>query len=251
MESIDFLAPFYKVIINGQEESVSNFDIWSARDNPSDICTVEVIKGATFKDDMPVEVILGYRDNWVWHVFTGYVTKIRPQPSTVIIESKDEMQKLITKKVKQAFINALPQEIIRYGLKAAGVTQYELSAKSFQRKTLNVPNLSVKELVEAVNKTWGLSFPFFFNTDKKFYWKEAGAANSEMAVFEYGKNIIDIESFGDTLKLITFLAPFIGHSEHIKVLHPDLPSEIYTVSKVRWFTNKKGFPRTHIYMEAV
>jgi hypothetical protein len=251
VETIDFLAPFFSVKIGDQEEQLNKFDIWSSKDNPTDYCVTEVIKGSPFTENMPVELSLGYRDNWVWHVFSGYVTRIRPQTSTVIIEAKDEMLTLINTKVKQSFINALPQEIIRFGLKAAGIKSYVLSTKSFERKSLNVPNLSVKEMIEAVNRMWGLTFPFYFNPEKMFFWKETEVSSGKIAVFEYGKNIIDIEPFGDTILMTTFLVPFIGHSEHIKVVHPEYTNEIYSINKVRWYTNEAGFPRTRIYMEVV
>ena len=64
--------------------------------------------------------------------------------------------------------------------------------------------------------------------------------------FEAGRNILSLVRRGSLWDLETVSAPFVRHSHHIQVVHPDVEGEV-EVARVRHLTNDQGFIRTHIY----
>lgn len=249
MDNIDYMSPFYEISLAGKPLQVSRYDIRSGKYEPLRLCTLEFTKDTVPVKGMPVEVSLGYREKWLWKVFSGYVDEIYPLKDTYRVVFKDEMVKLINMKIVQTFLSASPQDIIGYGLKAAGITGFTLDSRYFHKKDFTVPNMNVMELVDAVNRAWEIQVPYFFNPEKKFFWCDYKPEQKEKPVFEYGSNIIDLEPLQEGYKLTTVLVPYISHSMEITVIHPDLPKTLWKVKRVRWYTNSKGFPRTEIYLE--
>lgn len=64
--------------------------------------------------------------------------------------------------------------------------------------------------------------------------------------FESGRNILSLVRRGSLWDLETVSAPFVRHSNLIRIDHPNIDGEV-EVERVRHFTNDQGFIRTHIY----
>ncbi|MCT4687113.1 serine/arginine repetitive matrix protein 2 [Vallitalea sp.] len=191
-------------------------------------------------------VKLGYDGN-LDDVFKGYVndpvnTGGSSQNEIIL---KDDMIKLEETIITNTFLEATPQEILRYSLKKAGIQDYKLSSKVYPKKSI-VPifRKSVIDVIEEIHNLWRIKELFFF-ADKIFYWGEK-PSQSKVYEFEYAVNIIDL-TFADGLwELVTVSAPFIKHSQKIKVIHPSISGE-FEVSKMVFSTTGDGFTRSKIY----
>lgn len=175
-------------------------------------------------------------------VFQGYVAREWTGGEVLL---KDEMMTLEATGICETFQDAEPQEIIRYILARCGITQMQLSEERYpQRRLLPIPLQSAAQAIETVNGAWGLSNPVFFRSGV-FYWGVTPPQET-IYTFEYGVNILSLNRVGGMWELETVSAPFVRHSQQIKVQHPQLQEEA-EVRKVLFTTNESGFIRTFIY----
>ncbi|WP_295762307.1 serine/arginine repetitive matrix protein 2 [uncultured Oscillibacter sp.] len=193
----------------------------------------------------PAAVFLGY-DGVLSRVFTGYVAKpYNGGDRTNEVSLKDDMLLLEETIINDTFLSATPQELISAFLAKAGVSNMELSSKSYpRREVLPIRRQNAVQAIETVNAAWGLRLPFFFS-DGVFYWGEE-PKQEKIYTFEYGVNILHLERMGGIWDLETVSVPFVKHSHKIDIIHPRVSGE-QRVSKVVSSTNDSGFIRTHIY----
>lgn len=195
------------------------------------------------KDDAVIQ--LGYNGNYK-NVFTGYLSK--PYDAAGDIDEilcKDGMILLDETYISNTFLDAAPQEIIKYCLSKAGVSNYKISSDLINQKPkIPIYKKNVISVLNEINSIWGISKKFFFD-DGVFYW---GTAPDQTSVYEflYGENIISLSRDGSLWKLETVSAPFIKKTNNIKVTHPRI-NGTYEVIKIAFKTNDTGFIRTYIY----
>ena len=193
----------------------------------------------------PGAVLLGYGSAFD-KVFTGYVAKPYSTGSSaneVIL--KDAMLLLEDLEVNETFLETTPQEVIRYILGQAGLTELRLASTVHPaRKQLSIRKQSGVQALDTVAAAWGIRVSYFF-CDGVFYWGEKPEQSMTYS-FEAGRNILGLVRRGSLWDLETVSAPFVRHSHHIQVVHPDVEGEV-EVARVRHLTNDQGFIRTHIY----
>lgn len=193
----------------------------------------------------PGAVLLGYGGAFD-EVFTGYVAKPYSAGSRANeLVLKDAMLLLEGLTVNETFLETTPQEVIRYILAQAGLTELKLASTVYPaRKQLSIRKQSGVQALDAVAAAWGIQVPYFFSGGV-FYWDEK-PEQSVTYTFEVGKNILSLVRRGSLWDLETVSAPFVRHSHHIQVVHTEVEGEV-EVARVRHLTSDQGFIRTHIY----
>ena len=221
-------------------------DVFSSKDSYYDWAKVTLIDklinqfSANVGDEATIK--LGYSDD-LYTVFGGNVTKNNSKE----IICKDKMLQLQKTKVTSTFLNVYPIELIKYGLNAAGITNYELSDKDYPKKDkFVVGNKNVIELIEQIHQVWKISEKFFFTPEEVFYWGTSRADDDKIYSFAYGQNIISVEKEGNYWHMTTVLVPFIRHSQKISIEHPKVSGE-FEIQKIHYHTTTDGFFRTEIY----
>jgi hypothetical protein len=188
---------------------------------------------------------LGY--NGVFdEVFEGYVVNPMSEGSySNEVVLKDDMIRLEETYITNTFLDATPQEILRFCLNKAGITNMRISSKVYQKKkVVPVFRKNVIAVIEEIHSIWKIKEAFFFSGGV-FYWGEK-PEQKKVYEFEYGVNIISLERPGGVWVLETVSTPFIKHSQKIIVRHPKISGEFET-KKVVFTTNDAGFIRTYIY----
>jgi hypothetical protein len=188
---------------------------------------------------------LGY-DGALEEVFQGYVLKgYNGGTSLNEILLKDDMLTLESTSITSTFLNATPREIISFALSKAGVKASVISKTAYPaKKMFAVSKKSIVALLQEINAAWNISVKFFFRGGV-FYWGEA-PKQTDIYEFNYAKNIISLDRVNGIWELVTVSAPFIHHSDIIRVDHPETSGD-FEVSKVVFSTNSTGFIRTYIY----
>ncbi len=248
---VSYLSPYSKITIGDimAKNSLAAMDVWLSRKSEADVLDfyfLPEITGIELPVDTPVQLELGYSGQ-PWQVFDGYITA----PGANGARAKDEMVKLFRTTITQSFVDTMPQEVIGYGLRAAGISNFELSARKFETKPrLVVANKNVAETISLVNQTWGIDFDRYFDINKTFLWKELNLpASTELYSFEYGENIISMSYDPDKNagSVITVLAPFANHSQEILIEHPDVPTNTrFVTDTIRHYLDGKAY-RTQIF----
>ncbi|MGE5606889.1 MAG: hypothetical protein ACM3YE_14530 [Bacteroidota bacterium] len=223
----EFIAPYHRVNIGDfTVKRLDSLEIVSSRINPCDLARISLdcleVNPEDFHKDDPVNVSLGYQEIGTWKVFDGFVQD--PSKKRIIdLFCKDRMVRLGAK-ITKTFVNATPQEIISFGLRAAGIDQFILSSRYLNQRHLFVAkDITVIDLIKLVNRTWNLDdWAFYFEPEGTFYWgpweESERYKRGALTVFEYGKNIINLDpSDEETGTLETILLPFLRHSTLIKI----------------------------------
>ena len=179
-------------------------------------------------------------------VFEGYVVNPMSEGSySNEIVLKDDMIHLEETYITNTFLEVTPQEMLRFCLNKAGITNVQISSKTYQKKKV-VPifKKNVISVVEEIHSLWKIKEEFYF-LGGVFYW---GVKSEQKKVyeFEYGVNIISLDRTGGAWELETVSTPFIKHSQKIIIRHPKISGEFET-KKVVFTTNETGFIRTYIY----
>lgn len=259
----DLLLPFVELKAgnNAVKNLFAGLDIWLSRKDPADIAEFAFKLGLpelSLAKDVPVEIWIGYDGNNNWKVFSGYV--VEPRPPRFLC--KDEAVKLFKTKITQAFNNVSPQDIIKFGLKKAGIEKYQLAEQKFPyRQRFVVAGESVSDLIKRVNATWELNFDHYFNGERTFYWDPPAPRPGPVYSYRYGENIISLEfaterepagqrAAGGTAgagRLVTVASPFVGHSREIEIIWPEVPATKFFVETVHHFMSEKGSLRTEIF----
>lgn len=221
-------------------------DVFSAKDSYYDWAKItlsnKLINQFSVKNSDEVIIKFGYSDD-LYTVFGGNVSK----NNTEEIYCKDKMLQLQKTKITSTFLNVYPVELIKYGLNAAGITNYKLSNKDYPKKDkFVVANKNVIELIEQIHQTWKINEQFFFTPEEVFYWGTGRAEDDKIYSFAYGQNIISMEKEGNYWHMTTVLAPFIRHSQKINIEHYKV-SGIFEIQKVHYHTTNEGYFRTEIY----
>ncbi|MEF2968363.1 serine/arginine repetitive matrix protein 2 [Paenibacillus sp. M1] len=193
----------------------------------------------------PALIELGYNNSFE-DVFQGYVVSPYSTGSNQHeIVLKDEMILLEETIITNTFLQTTPQEILKFCLNKAGVTDMRISSKVYPKKpTVPVFRKNVISVIETIHSIWKIQEPFFFSSGV-FYWGEQ-PEQDKIYEFEYAENIISLERSGGLWVLETISAPWVRHSHKIKVIHPKVSGEV-TVKKVIFTTEASGFIRTRIY----
>lgn len=198
--------------------------------------------GITKGDEM--SIYLGY-SGIMEEVFTGYVSSPynRAQGKNEIL-AKDEMQRLEGVTISETFLDVTPQEIVRYLLEVAGISNFQISQEVYQpKKVVPVAQKNGIQVLEEIRRLWQIQKRFYFSGGV-FYWC-TNPEQKQTYLFEYGSNIIRLERSMGSWELETVSMPFIHHSQTIKVIHPAYTGSAL-VKKVLFKTNDAGFIRTYI-----
>lgn len=181
-------------------------------------------------------------------VFQGYVSRGYNGGSGLNeILLKDDMLILERTFITNTFLNAAPQEIISFALSKAGIKTPVISKTAYPaKKMFSVSKKNVLALLQEINTFWGISVKFFFRGGV-FYWGTA-PEQSDIYEFVYAENIISLDRVNGVWELVTVSAPFIHHSDVIRVNHPSVSGD-FEVGKVVFSTDATGFIRTYIYFE--
>lgn len=235
-------------------------DIWLSRKDPSDVCEFALNGGLPdlgLEKDVPLDIIISYNQEQKWTVFSGYVV----EPRGTRFLCKDEGVKLFRTEIIQTFLDATPQDIIRFGLRKAGINDMDIDPTDYPLKRQFIASgENVSELVRRVNATWDIQNDWYFS-GKKFCWNNKLRTDKPVYTYEYGENIIDLEFTTDrdpygqrksggtsgAGKLLTVVSPFIEHSQEIEILWPEVKSTRFVVEKVRHFLNENRSLRTELY----
>lgn len=191
-----------------------------------------------------MSIYLGY-SGIMEEVFTGYVSSPynRAQGKNEIL-AKDEMQCLEEVTISETFLDVTPQEIVRYLLAVAGITNFQISQEVYQpKKVVPVAQKNGIQVLEEIRRLWQIRKRFYFSGGV-FYWC-TDPEQKQTYLFEYGSNIIRLERSTGCWELETVSMPFIHHSQTIKVIHPAYTGSAL-VKKVLFKTNDAGFIRTYI-----
>lgn len=192
-------------------------------------------------------IAMGY-DGSLQTIFKGVVAKNYNQATykdEILI--KDYTLKLEDSKISGTFLEVTPQDMVQYGLSAAGIGDMLLSEEGYPvKRKAAIREKPVSEFLMEVDSLWGIKTTksFLLGT---FYWDEK-PEQSEMYCFEYGNNIISLTRERNLWKLETVAIPAIQHSCKIGVDHPEI-SGVFEVSKVIFTSNDRGFVRTKIFFE--
>jgi len=242
----DLFSPYVEMLIGNQiqvRNQFQAFDLWLSRKEPCDICDVTFSGGLTdlgLVKDTPVEILLGYDLGQLWPVFSGYVADA-VHPRYLL---KDECLRLFQAKVIQTFTDVAPQDVIKYGLRAAGISDARLDQTDYPHKRCFVAAENVSDLVRRVNAAWGIEHDWYFR-GKTFCWDAPAPQPGTVYSYQYGENIIELEP--ETGRFTTVISPFIEHSREIEIIWPGITSTRFIVETVRHFLNEKGSWRSEIY----
>lgn len=193
----------------------------------------------------PGAILLGYGGAFD-EVFSGYISKpYNAGGSANEIVLKDAMLRLEALSINETFQETTPQEIVRYILTKAGLSELKLTSTVYPtRKQIPIRKQSGVQALDTVAAAWGIQVPYFFSGGV-FYWGEK-PEQTMTYTFESGRNILSLVRRGSLWDLETVSAPFVRHSNLIRIDHPNIDGEV-EVERVRHFTNDQGFIRTHIY----
>lgn len=202
------------VVSSGLKE----LDVWRSRKDPAGYASF------LFKDEVEidtpqgaiVEIDIGYDEKNVARVFTGEIS--RPDQERII--AKDSMTKLLQTKVTQTFLQATPQDMIRFGLKLAGIEIYSITSQEFSPKDQVVANLNVYDMIrQRVNPYWNIDFAAHFDMRDVFVWQPL-VKPDQMFLFQYGENILELMADGEIGMFRTVFVPGLDHSQFISISHP-------------------------------
>ncbi|MCR4443480.1 MAG: hypothetical protein NUV48_15205 [Peptococcaceae bacterium] len=229
---MQYISPIWNIDIGTWTvTNMTRFDVFSARLSPTDRAEIEFTrKGFPYSNitkGQKISMCQGYLGRGLWRIFSGKVTDVVPQGKAVTVLAQDLMQDLKVK-ISRAFVSPVPQDIIKFGLSVAGVTNYQLSSQVFQPKPgFIAANESFVGVIKRVNSTWSIpEWGFYFDPEEKFYWgpweESDRYLQSKLPVLEYGQNILShrlLES-GTQGELETIALPFLRHSHRVKIIDP-------------------------------
>ena len=250
METLELFYPRITAQAGGYTfQQGIEIEVSSARDSRMDWAKIRFTD--RFKPEItlsrlePAAILLGYGGAFD-EVFTGYVVKPYSTGSSANeIVLKDAMMLLEGLTVNETFLDTTPQEVIRYILAQAGLTELNLTSMVYPaRKRLSIRKQSGVQALDAVAAAWGIQVHYFFSGGV-FYWGEE-PEQSMIYTFEAGRNILSLARRGNLWDLETVSAPFVRHCRPIQVRPPSISGEVEVV-RVRHLTNDEGFIRTHIY----
>lgn len=223
-------------------------DAYSAKDTYYDWAKVRILKELealiTINKLDAAELQLGY-DGDLQRVFQGYVYKPGSDSSEereLIL--KDDMLRLESTKITETFLDVTPDEIVRYCLLQAGITEYKLFENTYpKRKVIPIVQKSIIQVLEEVKRLWNIKDLFYFARGVFYFGQKH--VQEKVYTFEYGNNIISLGKENGLWVLETAQVPFIRHSDIINLDHHKVSGEQEVIKVV--FSNASGFMRTRLY----
>ena len=194
METLELFYPRITAQAGGYTfQQGIEIEVSSARDSRMDWAKIRFTD--RFKPEItlsrlePAAILLGYGGAFD-EVFTGYVVKPYSTGSSANeIVLKDAMMLLEGLTVNETFLDTTPQEVIRYILAQAGLTELNLTSMVYPaRKRLSIRKQSGVQALDAVAAAWGIQVHYFFSGGV-FYWGEE-PEQSMIYTFEAGRNIL-------------------------------------------------------------
>lgn len=162
----------------------------------------------------PATVELGYDGDYDT-IMTGYVTDGNALGPYKIL---DDTVFLMRTYVMETFLDCKPQDIIRYGLQKAGITNFRLSDAVFPRKeVVSISYKNVVDLIQEVGQLWGIQAAYYFKGSTFFWGTEI--EQKTLYVLEEGKNILSFLKFSNEIEIKTIGMPWIHQGERIRVKH--------------------------------
>jgi len=192
-------------------------------------------------------VDLGYEDEYA-NLLTGTIEKDQtPDWKEIIV--KDDYWKLEACYVCATFVKCTPQDIVRYLLTQAGITNYELSVENYRdTDRFVVENKKASEVLKMLNTFYGISVDYYFRNGI-FYWG-CRPEQKDIYVLDEENNILDMEMYGSMWCADTVGIPWIHHSDIIEVEHT-LYTGYAQAKKIVIKRDEKGFIRQSIYFVPV
>lgn len=222
-------------------------ECYSSVDERCSWATVEC--ASSYKDFLdfpsmtPARVELGY-DNDFDTLLSGYVTEGKGLGPYKIL---DHTVFLLRAYVTETFLDCRPQDIIRYGLRKAGIETYVLSDSIYPKKAiLSVSRMNIVQLIQEVGRAWGISATFYFKNGS-FYWG-TGEEQQYVYVLEEGRNILSCLKFTSQYEIKTIGVPWIHQGERIRVKHSKVEGEV-TVTAARVKADEEGCVRMYLTFE--
>lgn len=225
----EYISPTAELVIGDQRLiRLQAAEVISSRMHPIDTAEIR-LDIADYPADLAtvgqaVQLWLGYRDKGLWPVFSGEIVDLSVK-RVAVISARDAMERLRQIRITKTFLNSQPQEIIKFVLNRAGLTDAVLSGQTLpQKHTFVLAGANGIEAVKLVNRSWDLvDWRFYTDPGDRFYWgpwqESDRYRQDEIVTFEYGKNILDlIPSDARTGSLLTILLPFLRHSEVIQIV---------------------------------
>lgn len=234
MEKKILATPEFRVMIGNYEISDGiQVECFSSKISRHDWGTVKLspeLEELIHVEDMDdARIELGYGEDYD-DLLSGYIKRY---DSGFLI--RDDMVKLEKIWIRATFLDASPQDIIRYVLTQADIFDYELADYDYGKKAVvSIEQKNGLETIAEVNAVWGISQPYFFK-NKRFYWGTR-SEQSSMYVLEEGSTILSLKKYGTLWEAETIAIPWIHHSQMIEVRH----SRFYEVVEVEKTVIKTG-----------
>lgn len=244
------ISPEFRITTDKYEiTSGMEVEVFSSRAARSDWSKVELTSQyeglVTYEDMEEAKVELGYDDDFDV-LLNGFCRKSGNDYWKEIM-IRDAMIKLERITVKQTFIDCEPQDIIKWILAQAGVTEYRLTDEYFgKREVVILGEQNGVKAIEQVNSGWGIERDFFFQNNI-FYWG-CKPERKYIYVLDESENILSLDKVGSMFEIETLGVPWIHHSQEIEVNHSKY-SGIVTVEKTIVKSNSDGFTRMFIYFK--
>lgn len=200
----------------------------------------------TFAGDEEVTVWMGYAGK-LEDVFHGNL--VRPYNGADDKNGllfKDRMLLLERTIITDTYLKCTPQDILRSGLRRAGVQHYQLQDEVYPIKPIvPVVRKHMLQMLKQINQVWNLDVQGAF-IKGVFYWG-VKPPQEQIYNFEYGSNILSLERSEGMWRLNTVSIP-LQQSQVIRVTHPKVTGE-FELKRVQFNTNDRGFIRTALYFK--
>ena len=247
MKIKNLISPEFRVTIGEYEftEGIA-VECFSSAETHMDWCKItlaEELEGLfEFEPMTPAKVELGYEGDY-GTLIDGYARQADDDWQEIMI--KNDLLKLEQLVVKDTFIDCTPQDIVRYLLVCAGITNYQLSDADYGKKRVLAIDKrnGIKALVE-INSAWGINLSFFFK-DGIFYWGTQ-KEQKEIYILEEDETIMSLERYGSYWEAETLGIPWIHHGQEIEVEHEKFTGTA-VVTKTIMRSDASGAVSMYIY----
>lgn len=221
-------SPDIKVTFNDMQiESGFLVDYQGAEDEHINRCILtaygeasEALKDADITD---VVVELGCEDDYST-LLNGHGYHITGSESILV---KDDMIWMENTIIQGTFLNCYPQEVVRYILTQCGISEYQLSQKEYERKSVfSIPNMSAVRAIQEILQFWNIDISFGFY-DGIFYWD---CEPEQEEIYELDENnILELEQSGKIWTADIVAVPWIRIGQTILVTD----SRFYGLARVK------------------
>ncbi len=244
------ISPEFKIRTSKYEiTSGMEVEVFSSRSARSDWGKVELTSQydglVTYEDMEEASIDLGYDDDFDT-LLDGYCRKTGNDYWKEIM-IRDAMIKLERISAKQTFIDCEPQDIIKWILIQAGITEYKLTDETFgKRDVVMIGEQNGIKAISQINTIWGIEKDFFFQ-NKVFYWG-CKPKQKYIYVLDESENILSLNKIGELYEIETLGVPWIHHSQEVEVIHSKY-SGVVVVEKTIIRSNSDGYTRMFIYFK--